>query len=168
MNENQPQVSRPVMPDGYGIPESVQGVLPWSFVDQEMSLAKNYWVSTTRPDNRPHAMPVWGVWWQGRFYFEGSPLTRRARNLVRNPAVVVHTESGDRVVIMEGNAFAVEKPDSDLAIVLSREFSAKYAISGYQPGPDQWDNGGLFEMKPVKVFAWTRFPEDTTRWILEE
>ena len=165
MSENQPEASRPVNPDGYGIPETVHGVLPWSFVDEEMSLVKNYWVSTTRPDGRPHAMPVWGVWWQRRFYFVGSPLTRRARNLVHNPAVVVHTESGDRVVIMEGEALAVEKPYGDLAVVLSRQFSAKYAFSGYQLGPDQWDEGGLYEKKPGKVFAWTRFPEDTTRWI---
>ncbi|MEI6136703.1 MAG: pyridoxamine 5'-phosphate oxidase family protein [Chloroflexota bacterium] len=24
--------------------------------------AMNYWIATTRPDGRPHAAPVWGVW----------------------------------------------------------------------------------------------------------
>jgi hypothetical protein len=46
------------MPDGYGIPESTSGTLPWSFVDEQMLTARNYWVVTVRPDGRPHAMPV--------------------------------------------------------------------------------------------------------------
>jgi len=39
-----------------------------------------------------------------RFYFGGGPQTVWARNLARSPQIVVHLESGDEVVILEGTA----------------------------------------------------------------
>ena len=96
--------SRPSMPDGYGVPDTDEGLLDWSWAVERLESALNYWFATTRPDGRPHAMPAWAVWLDGGLYFEGSPLTRRARNLAANPAVVVHLESGDEVVILEGEA----------------------------------------------------------------
>jgi hypothetical protein len=160
-------VGRPVMPDGYGIPQDQKGLISWNFVEEKMAQAINYWVSSTRPDGRPHAMPVWGVWVDGAFYFEGSLETRRARNLLNNPAVVVHLESGSEVVILEGVAVTVDKPEPGLAQILSQDFSRKYKNQGYEPGPDNWDQGGLFRMTPQRAFAWTRFPADTTRWVFE-
>ena len=57
-----PKASRPVMPKGYGIRKGNTGLFAWSHVEGRMSAARNYWVCTTTPDGRPHAMPVWGVW----------------------------------------------------------------------------------------------------------
>lgn len=130
----QPQASRPSMPDGYGVPDTDEGLLDWSWAVTRLESALNYWFSTTRPDHRPHAMPAWAVWLDGTLYFEGSPLTRRARNLAENPAAVVHLESSDEVVILEGEA------------------------------PEQWDHGGLWAMRPKTAFGWSDFPADTTRW----
>ena len=159
-----PQPDRPALPNGYGIPEDTEGTLPWSFVEEQMAAARNYWIATVRPDSRPHAMPVWGAWLDGKLYIEGSPHTRRHRNLVANPHVVAHLESGDQVVIVEGEAYESGKPDATMGKRLSQSFIHKYASSGYSPGPDAWDNGGLYVIYPKKVFAWTKFPEDTTRW----
>ncbi len=97
------------MPEGYGVPDTDEGVLDWSWAVARLESALNYWFATTRPDGRPHAMPAWAVWLDGTLYFEGSPLTRRARNIAANPAVVVHLESGDDVVILEGEAREVGK-----------------------------------------------------------
>ena len=99
------------MPEGYGVPDTEEGVLDWSWAEERLEQALNYWFATTRPDGRPHAMPAWAVWLDGTVYFEGSPLTRRARNIAENPAVVVHLESGDDVVILEGEAHEVGKPE---------------------------------------------------------
>ena len=67
-----PTPDRPMMPQDYGIPESASGTLPWSFVDEQMEAARNYWVTTVRPDGRPHAMPVWGAWVNGKLYVEAA------------------------------------------------------------------------------------------------
>ena len=162
----QPQASRPSMPGGYGVPDTDEGLLDWSWAVTRLESALNYWFSTARPDRRPHAMPAWAVWLDGTLYFEGSPLTRRARNLAENPAAVVHLESGDEVVILEGEAHEVGKPDRELAERLSASFTAKYAATKYEyrPPPEQWDHGGLWEMRPKTAFGWSDFPADTTRW----
>ena len=114
-------------------------------------------------------MPAWAVWLDGTLYFEGSPATRRARNVASNPAVVVHLESGDEVVILEGEAREVGKPERVLAERLSAAFTAKYAPTKweYRPTPEQWDRGGLWAMRPRRAFGWSDFPADTTRWQFE-
>ncbi len=157
---------RPAMPADYGVPATVEGTLPWSFVEERMTAARNYWVATVRPDGRPHAVPVWGAWLDNALYIEGSPQTRRSRNLAVNPAVVVHLESGDQVVILEGEGHPISRPDPELGARLSAIFRAKYAWANYQPGPDAWDHGGLHVIRPHTVFAWSAFPADATRWRL--
>src|SRR4029078_12148614 len=91
-----------VMPQGYGVPETEEGLLPWSWATARLEAPLNYWFATPRPDARRPAMPAWAVWLDDSLYFEGSPATRRARNLAENPQVSVHLESADEVVIVEG------------------------------------------------------------------
>src|SRR6266540_4147471 len=148
--------SRPLMPDGYGVPENDEGLVPWSWAVERLEKAGNYWFSTTRPDGRPHAMPAWAVWLDGTLYFEGSPETRRGRNLAANPEIVVHLESGDEVVILEGRTHEASPPDRVLAERLVAGFTTKYAEShGYRPTVDQWDKGGLWSLRPRVAFAWS-------------
>src|SRR5712692_1387743 len=101
-----PKASRPMMPGSYGMAEATggSGLLPWGPAEARLGAAHNYWLSTTRPDGRPHAMPVWGVWRDGVLYVGTDRGSRKARNLAANPACVVHLESGDDVVILEGVA----------------------------------------------------------------
>src|SRR5215470_18068613 len=74
--------------------------LPWSWATERLSKARHYWIATTRPDGRPHSRPVWGVWLDGAFYFSTGSLA--AQNLATHPAITVHLESGNEVVIIEG------------------------------------------------------------------
>jgi nitroimidazol reductase NimA-like FMN-containing flavoprotein (pyridoxamine 5'-phosphate oxidase superfamily) len=162
---SEPKRDRPILPDGYGVPNDDEGLLPWSWVEERLEAAANYWFSTTRPDGRPHATPAWAVWLDGVLYFEGSPETRRARNVAANPALTVHLESGNEVVIVEGEAHAASPPPRDVAERLAAVFGTKYGAShDYRPQPDQWDQGGLWAMRPRVVFAWSTFPKDMTRW----
>ncbi len=160
----EPKPSRPYIPE-YGIPESEEGLLPWRHVGERMENARNYWISTTSPHGQPHATPVWGVWLDETFYFDGSPRTRRGRNLAANPAVAVHLESGADVVIIKGQV-QIQKPDPALAARLAAAYAAKYAPH-YEPGPNTWDNEGIYVVRPRVVFAWANFPKDATRWLFD-
>jgi hypothetical protein len=161
----EPLRDRPVMPKDYGVPETEEGLLLWEWAVERLEAARNYWFSTTRPDGRPHAMPAWAVWLDGILYFEGSPETRRARNLAANPALSVHLESGDEVVILEGMSEVAGVPARPLAERLAAAFTAKYAAShDYRPTPEQWDRGGLWVLRPRIAFAWKAFPTSVTRW----
>ena len=162
----EPTRSRPIMPEGYGVPETDEGLMDWSWAVERLETAKNYWFSTTRPDGRPHAMPAWGAWIDGVLYFDGSPETVRMRNLAKNPAISIHLESGDEVVILEGESYAVGKPDSALAERLVAALSKKYAPT-YVPTPDTWDEGGLWALRPKVAFGWSEFPKALTRWRFE-
>lgn len=90
------------MPDGYGLPETTDGLLSWDEVERRLVASKNYWLATVRPDGTPHSVPRWGVWVDGRFYYDGAPTTRHVRNVDKNPACTLTLESGTEVVIVEG------------------------------------------------------------------
>src|SRR5947209_13693831 len=89
--KGKPQSSRPHMP-GYGLPKGNKGLLPWSWAEQRLKQSHNFWISTTRPDGRPHTMIVWGLWLDGVFYFSSGRRSRKAKNLAANPRCVICTE----------------------------------------------------------------------------
>jgi PPOX class probable F420-dependent enzyme len=166
-SKKQPTVGRSIMPDGYGVPENDDTVLPWSYVEERMASAKNYWIATASPEGKPSATPVWGAWVEGRLYFDGSPETRRGKNIAANPKVTVHLESGDEVVILEGEARIFSTaPERALSEKVAAAYREKYEKHGYAPQPNQWDQGGLFEFTPRSVMGWSKFPENVTRWKL--
>lgn len=148
---------RPEMPASYGVPKGQEGLLPWGHVGERMSAARNYWLSTVRPDGRPHSVPVWGVWVDEVLHFGGGRDTRKARNLAENPNVVAHSESGEDVVIIEGVAEEVTDPASQQRI--DDAYEAKY---GVRHGPPVW------ALRPRVVHAWSHFPEDATRWVFRD
>ena len=159
---NTPQVTRPRFPKGYV--DNPQRLLAWEPVAAGLAEAKHYWLCSVRPNSRPHAIPKWAVWVNARLYFDGSPETRHARNIAANPFVSVHLESGERAVILEGTAQEI-RPTPDLAAAVAQAYAAKYAAAGYAPALDTWAAGGLFEITPRTVIAWTSFSEDPTKFV---
>ena len=153
-----------IVPDGYMRTDREQRLLDWSHIDARMREAKNYWIATTRPNGHPHVAPTWAVWHDNRVYFDGSPETRRMRNLAANPRVAVHIEDGDHAVIVEGVVRAIDRPSPELGVQLAALYAAKYAALGYAPEADSWNEGGLYVVEPTLALAWTEFGVDMTRW----
>src|SRR5260370_26833020 len=78
----EPKASRPHWPDAVQNPsKDLSGLKPWPWALERLEQSHNYWISTTRPDGRPHLMLVWGVWWQDAFWFSTGPRTRKAKNI---------------------------------------------------------------------------------------
>ena len=160
-----PIAERPYI-QGYGIPRDAKGLLGWAHVAERMAGAHHYWVCTVDAGGRPHATPVDGLWLDDRLYFGGSPGTRRNRNLTANPAVCIHLESGQDVVILHGDARELRDPPRALCARLSEASRAKY---GYGPKPEDYaKTPGVYVFRPRKVLAWKQFPKDATRWRLPE
>ncbi len=153
--------SRLSIPAGYNAAAADETtLLPWTHVVARLERAENYWLATTRPDGRPHVTPVWGVWVEDALYFDGIPTALWARNMVRNPAIAVHLESGVDVVILEGIGEDVTTiADHALAFQIVQQWDAKYS----RLTPDPITNG-IFRLRPSIARAWTRFPDDATRW----
>jgi len=155
-----PIASRPHIP-GYGVPKDKKGMLDWSHVTERMATAQNYWISTVSPDEHPHATPVWGLWLDDKLYFGGGITTKRSRNLMENPAVCVHLESGSDVVILQGEAQPMTNPGQELIAQLIELSGEKY---GYKPKPEDYEAPGTYIFSPRVVLAWKQFPKDATRW----
>ncbi len=150
------------MVEGYGVSSGAEGLLTWDHVRRRMEASRNYWIGTTRPDGRPHAAPVWGVWLDDALFFGTDPRSRKARNLRANPEVVAHLESGDDCVILEG-VIEVES-DPGLRRRVGEAYAEKYGLDalGGEDGPP------VYALRPRVAFAWleSSFPETATRWRL--
>lgn len=155
----EPRRSRPHMP-GYGISAHDDGLQSWSRFEDRAAQSRNYWIVTVGDDGRPHVMPVWGLWLDGRVYFSTDPSSRKGRNLRARPDVVVHLESGDDVVIIEG---AVEPVTDEAAIARFVEaYDAKYR---FRPDPGNPAHG-VYSVRPRRGFSWLEqdYPKTATRW----
>jgi hypothetical protein len=102
----------------------------------------------------------------GKIYYDGSPETLHARNIMQNPNVSLHLESGEKAIILEGISAPAEKPTSKFAKRLVEAYR-KYAPQGYSPKANQWDNGGLYVFTPRQCIAWTVFFENPTKFVFE-
>jgi pyridoxine/pyridoxamine 5'-phosphate oxidase len=152
-----PTASRPRFPKSYGISEDADGMLDWSWAVERLTESRNYWIVTAGPGGRPHAAPVWGLWLEDALVFGTSPDSRKGKNLSRDPRVVVHLESGDEVVILEG---AIERASIDDRI--ADAYGAKYE---FRPEPSE----GWFWLRPFSALAWLEsdFPKTATRFAFE-
>jgi Pyridoxamine 5'-phosphate oxidase len=158
---SEPRSDRPHVP-GYGIPTTTNGLLPWSWARERLEAALVYWLATTGADGAPHLVPIWGAWVGDRWYVEGGP-TRWQRNLRENSKLAIHIEIGSEVVIVEGTAVELVAPSPDVGDPILAGY-AKYRAIGYEATADNWTAGGLWELRPVKAFAWSVFPTDMTRF----
>jgi hypothetical protein len=99
---------RPHIPD-YGIEESDKGLLSWEFVRTELKNAKNYWLSTTKPNGDPHAIPIWASWINVQFFFGGGPDTQNRKNLEKNPHKKFKRIIKENIILIILNHFTMLK-----------------------------------------------------------
>lgn len=160
---SEPRADRPQMP-GYQLASVSDGeLLPWSWVVERLERSRNYFISTTRPDGRPHSMPVWGVWLNDAFWFNTGSRSRKVRNLATNAQCVITTEGADECAIVEGEAQRVTDA-GDLARFVDA-YRAKYDWSLAESADP------TFVVRPRVVFGFVeaadRFAKTATRWRFE-
>jgi nitroimidazol reductase NimA-like FMN-containing flavoprotein (pyridoxamine 5'-phosphate oxidase superfamily) len=77
----------------------------WAQARKELRNAEVYWLSTVRPDGRPHVTPLLGVWFDGALYFCTGPTERKAKNLAQNAHCILTTGAN---TLDDGVDFVVE------------------------------------------------------------
>jgi hypothetical protein len=163
----EPRASRPHMP-GYRLLRSDEGtgLLPWAWAEERLAASRNYWIVTTWPDGRPHAMPVWGIWDAGAVWFCTGGRSRKARNLAADPRCVAATEDALNPVVVEGAARITRQAD-ELASFLGL-YNAKY---GTEIGADFLDPdvNATVAVRPRRAFGLLHddFKGSPTRWEFE-
>ncbi|WP_434449872.1 pyridoxamine 5'-phosphate oxidase family protein [Lentzea sp. E54] len=158
--------------DQYG-----NAALRWSQAEDLLgreSAAKDVpiFLSTVRPDGRPHSVGIGAVWFEDTLFFVSGPGTRKSRNLAKNPACTVSVRLTGMDLVLEGDAHRVTD-ESTLDRVAARyrragwpaereglAFTAPYtAPSG---GPPPWYVYRI-SLRAAHAVA-TAGPGGATRW----
>ena len=142
---------------GYGVPETNDGALPWSWAEERLARCRNYFLASVRPDGRPHVMPLWGLWLHDMFLFSTAITSVKSKNLLANPNCVVTIEDGHESVVVEGVAKVVQMseipgfPDA---------YKEKYGYGAIDDGP-KW------AVEPRAAFGFIEddsFNQTATKW----
>lgn len=146
-------------PKGYAFPTGDAALLDWKDAEERLTNARFYWLATTNADGSARVRPLWGVWVDGCFYFDGHPHTGWARNLARDPRASIHLESGERAVIVEGLGEDLERTDAELGHKIAESWNAKYG----RLAPDAAARG-IFRLTPTRARGWSENLADATVW----
>jgi nitroimidazol reductase NimA-like FMN-containing flavoprotein (pyridoxamine 5'-phosphate oxidase superfamily) len=148
--------------------------LEWVWVERKLTTSSNYWLSTTRPDGAPHARPVWGVYHDGTIWFSTGRSSVKGKNLARDKRCLIHLESADDVVIVEGTAELVTEWEqvmtSEPARTVMRQYMDKYLMTEQELAPEgELSDAALYRVWPRVVSAWLEgaYPTTQSRWVLE-
>ena len=146
---------------------------PWVEARELLEGAKAYWLSTVRPDGRPHVTTIAAVWVDGALHFTTGQTERKAMNLAHNANCVVTTGTSALEgldVVVEGEAVRVtdEARLKRLADAYVEKYDQLFVFDVrdgalWIEGSD--DPGLAFEIRPTKGFG---FGKDVsfsqTRW----
>ena len=130
-----------------------RGHIPWNKIENWLRASRSIWISTTRPDGRPHTVPVWFIWDDHHLYFISARNLQKSRNLAHQAWTVVHLGDGDDVVILEGAAQIVNNREELERI--DAAYRAKYVDPGsgaqatiFEPEAD------LYRIDVKHIMAW--------------
>ena len=156
----------------YGDPSA--GVTAWADAVALLSRAELFWLTTVRPEGRPHVTPLMAVWDDDALHFCTGPDERKGRNLARNREVILTTGTnrlhGGCDLVVEGTAERVTDPGR--LGELARAWETKYGsawhfdvrdgafVGGDGEGGPAW----VFRVMPRTAFGFGKDPYSQTRW----
>jgi hypothetical protein len=153
----------------YGFPNAAP--TPWAAATAQLERAETYWLSTVRPDGRPHVTPLAGLWLDGALHFTTGPEERKAANLAANRNCVITTGSSAFAgldVVVEGEAHQVT--DEAALQRIADAFIAKYGqmfVFVLRDGTLHHDDGDViaFRVRARKAFGFRKGDVfSQTRW----
>ncbi len=111
-------------------------------------------------------VPVWGAVLRDDLYFFSERRTAKARHVAANAHVVVHLESADNVVIVNGYLEDLGLPQEHVDVLGALE--AKYsdpADACYLPSADP-DFDVLWRLRPDRAMLWRldEYDASQARW----
>ena len=143
-----------------------EGETEWEHLAAMLAPERNYWLGTTAASGAPHAAPIWGVVVDDQFYVYSERKTAKAKNIERDPRVVVHLESAEHVLIVHGRMIDEGRP-SDVPDVV-QALSVKYDAPGddqYLPADDE-DFDVLYRLQAERALLWklSDYEASQQRW----
>ena len=145
----------------------------WAKAREHLQKAEVYWLSTVRPDGRPHVTSLVAVWLDDALYFCTGETERKAKNLSDNAHCIIttgcNTLSDGLDLVVEGEA--VRMTDVSRLQRVADRYASKYAPPFHFTVRDSVflnSEGGealVYEVFPVTVFGFGKGETfSQTRW----
>lgn len=148
----------------------------WARAVDVLRDAEIFWLTTVRPDGRPHVTPLIAVWLDGALHFGTGQEERKWRNIAANPHCVLTTgcnrlrEGLD--VVVEGRAERVR--DESALRRIAGAYEVKYGEEWRFVVRDEGlvsaaggstEPAHAFRVEPTTAYGYGREPEYShTRW----
>jgi uncharacterized protein YndB with AHSA1/START domain len=143
----------------------------WTEARQRLADAELYWLTTIRPDGRPHITPLIGVWLDGALHLCTGPHEQKARNLAANPRCALTTGTNTLAdgydLVIEGEARRVT---DDAALTrMAAAYQAKYGPAWSFTARDGHlhSAGGpavAYRVAPATAYGFGKSTPSQTRW----
>jgi nitroimidazol reductase NimA-like FMN-containing flavoprotein (pyridoxamine 5'-phosphate oxidase superfamily) len=133
----------------------------WEDTLRTLESAELFWISTVRPDGRPHVTPLVAVWADGAIHFHTGAEEQKFANLQANPHVVLTTGCNQwnwgLDVVIEGEAVRVTDDDTlrELATAWSAKWDGRWQLTVHDVGfrsAGDWPSQ-VFSVRPAKIYA---------------
>ncbi|MGH2838360.1 MAG: pyridoxamine 5'-phosphate oxidase family protein [Thermoleophilaceae bacterium] len=144
----------------------------WADALDVLERAELYWITTVRPDGRPHVTPLIGVVADEAVHFCTGLEEQKGRNLEHNDRVAITTGNNTWAsgldVVVEGTAVRID--DDEQLRPLAEAWEAKYGSEWHFDVYDGMfrhsDGGGaaVFRVEPTKVLAFAKDPHGQTTY----
>ncbi len=144
--------------------------VPWAAAEEILTKSEMFWLSTVRPDGRPHVTPLPAVWHRGALHFCSGALEQKSKNLARNPQCVLTTGTNQLHsgldVIVEGVAVRVtERPRLlELAELWKSQLDWDFEVGEHAFKDGAGRDGLVFAVTPAKVLSFGKDPYTQTRY----
>ena len=139
---------------GFSSPGAV--ATTWATGSLTLEKAEIYWVSSVRPDGRPHVTPLLGVWLDGAMYFCTGDQERKARNLELNPQCILTTGANNLDgldVVVEGTVAKVS--DKTELQSVAGAYESKYGSHFTSPEGTWFGLGDAIRQSEVLLYRLT-------------
>ncbi|MFC8075732.1 pyridoxamine 5'-phosphate oxidase family protein [Streptomyces sp. NPDC057307] len=155
--------------DRYSDPRAVAE--SWADAVPRLAAAEIFWLSTVRPDGRPHVTPLLTVWWRDALYFSSGERERKVLNLDENREVVLTTGTNalneGQDLVIEGEA--VRETDDARLREVAALWERKYGPDWHFDVKDgafaaKWGAAPVFGVAPRTAFGFAKAPYGQTRW----
>ncbi len=146
---------------------------PWATAQEYLERAEIYWLSTVRPDGRPHVTPLIATWLDSALYFCTGAEERKAKNIAQNAHCTVTTgcnnSSEGLDLVIEGSVARVT--DEPTLRRIAEAYETKYGSVWHWDVRDGAFHGNegnvalVFAVTPAKAFGFGKGETASqTRW----
>jgi PPOX class probable F420-dependent enzyme len=127
-------------------------------VNQRLSSEPTIWLSSIRPNGRPHLVPVWFLWSGNEIFIFAQPNSQKVSNLKGNPYVTLALEmakDGSDIAIIEGTAALLDSGDqAAIRPAYTEKYSPMIAQMGATAEELAASYSQLIRVTPSRIISW--------------